>query len=366
MKKTFAYLLAVAAVFSGKVAVSAQDMVLKAGVFILRPGKVMRHTSILVKDGKVEAFGKDLKPPKGVKVYDFDSFYVSPGWIDAWARPSTGTELRSLFAPWIPGIDAGDGVDTTAGIWREYLENGITSVVVAPDPSLVGGGKAVLVKTGPRPRTAQRSMFFQVSLSKAARMRERPPTSIPGQVRLAREKMRDSGVEIPLIVYAENRFETVAAERLLESLGIEGFLAGTLEHRRIVEIAGSAAVKGLFLVMPTRKDPPWLLSRLKGLVRSGKPVAFCSGCPLRNPYSFRLSLARAVRYGVGEWKALEAVTTMPASMLDVGFRVGTLEKGRDADFIVSDGRPMNPLSSIIAVFVEGKPGFVKKGLEVRK
>lgn len=64
--------------------------------------------------------------------------------------------------------------------------------------------------------------------------------------------------------------------------------------------------------------------------------------------------------GLSLESALGAVTSEPAKILGVADRVGTLEKEKDADFVVLDGEPLNSLSAVDMVFVDGRAVWKRK------
>lgn len=65
----------------------------------------------------------------------------------------------------------------------------------------------------------------------------------------------------------------------------------------------------------------------------------------------------AVRAGMSREKALYALTMANAIMLDLDKRIGSLEKGKDADFIVLSGDPLSIYSHVLETWVEGKKVF---------
>jgi imidazolonepropionase-like amidohydrolase len=72
---------------------------------------------------------------------------------------------------------------------------------------------------------------------------------------------------------------------------------------------------------------------------------------------FLRSAGLAVRAGLSRDKALYAMTMAGAMMLDLQDRVGSLERGKDADFIVLSGDPLSIYTKVLQTYVEGVKVF---------
>jgi imidazolonepropionase-like amidohydrolase len=72
---------------------------------------------------------------------------------------------------------------------------------------------------------------------------------------------------------------------------------------------------------------------------------------------FIRSAGMAVREGMSRERALEALTIAGARMLGMENRVGTLESGKDADFIVLSGDPLSVYTLVEQTWVEGSKVF---------
>jgi imidazolonepropionase-like amidohydrolase len=62
----------------------------------------------------------------------------------------------------------------------------------------------------------------------------------------------------------------------------------------------------------------------------------------------------AVKSGMDKFEALKAITINPAEHLGVADRLGSLEAGKDADFVITDGCPFELETNILRVFINGK------------
>ena len=83
------------------------------------------------------------------------------------------------------------------------------------------------------------------------------------------------------------------------------------------------------------------------------PFAFASA-GLNEPKDFVRNAARAVKAGLSEDAAIRALTLEAATIAGVGDRLGSLEKGKTANVIVTDGSLFDEKTTVKRVFVEGR------------
>src|SRR6185436_14698726 len=67
--------------------------------------------------------------------------------------------------------------------------------------------------------------------------------------------------------------------------------------------------------------------------------------------------AIAVRGGMTEMEALRAMTSTAAKLLHLDHRIGTLAKGKDADFVVLSGKPFSTYTHVLETYIDGKKVF---------
>lgn len=89
------------------------------------------------------------------------------------------------------------------------------------------------------------------------------------------------------------------------------------------------------------------------LEKAGALVAFHTDDPITDSRHFLRMAALGVRAGMSREKALEALTIAGAKMLELDHRVGSLEAGKDADFIVLSGDPFSVYTHVLETYVEG-------------
>ena len=72
------------------------------------------------------------------------------------------------------------------------------------------------------------------------------------------------------------------------------------------------------------------------------------------PYHHWYQAAKLVQYGMPRDKALETITMIPAKLLRLDHRLGSLEVGKDANIAIFSGGPLDARSWVERVFIEGK------------
>jgi imidazolonepropionase-like amidohydrolase len=93
------------------------------------------------------------------------------------------------------------------------------------------------------------------------------------------------------------------------------------------------------------------------LEKAGVDVAFHTDDGITDSRLFMRSAAFGVRAGMSEPKALEGLTLAGARMLGLEKRIGSLEVGKDADFVILSGSPFSVYTKVLETWVEGEKRF---------
>jgi imidazolonepropionase-like amidohydrolase len=168
----------------------------------------------------------------------------------------------------------------------------------------------------------------------------------------------------PVIIHAERRTEILDALALAKELKLKAVISGASEAWKVagaLKEAGVPVLVGGTLNLPAHDHDPYDSSyanpaRLHAAgvtvaIRSkaGGPSAATGGRNL--PYE----AATAIAFGLPEDVALQAITLTPARVLGVADQIGSLETGKRANLVVTAGHILQPTTSVLALFVEGKP-----------
>jgi len=89
------------------------------------------------------------------------------------------------------------------------------------------------------------------------------------------------------------------------------------------------------------------------LAKAGCHVSIITDAPVIPQKYLPLCAGLAVKAGMDPYDALRAITIHPAEHIGVADRVGSLEAGKDADIVITDGSPFEVSTEVKAVFIDG-------------
>jgi imidazolonepropionase-like amidohydrolase len=344
----------------------AQDVLLGARRIVIAEGSVLEDGRVLIRQGKVAYVGSDIpaEARNRARRVDYGDATIVPGFVLAAATLGQARDLAERALPFTPDLRAAEAFDP----WHEDLlalpHYGITSLALSPSPTNVASGIAALVKTGRDRGTVGADLFVTLSLVPAARDQERPPTSLMGAVDMLRSAFDAARTGVGtgpdaavlrqamqgtrgVFVYADNFAELNAALDLARDFGLRIVLVGGSDAGKVLPrlVQQQAGVVLDSLLPEARLEQLQLPTRL---AEAG--VAFAFG---GQPAQMRLSAALAVRYGLDRKTALQALTRVPAALLDQAAAIGSLRQGNAADFVVFSGDPLDLGSAQIATWVDG-------------
>ncbi len=368
--------------------------VLPDGPWVYEPGVVV------VQDGRVAAVGADIGLADGLPVIEFPDATLMPGLIAAassLAPPHSGDE--SIAA----GYRAVDAFESEAD-YSEALSGGVTTVHLNPGEHRLLTGQGAVVRLGgpasgrilkdradltitlgerafhpPRDVTYQTPASSDVAIPLPVRQR---PDSRMGQIlgleeAIARTESGGWRDIHGLALYQAWNDKTPLRFQALRAADIAAALAFLKKHDRTGYVVGApeaGLVRGelvasrvpVVLQLPRGLrggagnlgyDPDALeadLTRLPILENITFALAPWSGDPL---FDLRLAAAAARRGGLSARKVIEAITRVPAEILGVADRVGSLAPGRSADIVVFSGDPLSVGSHVDRVYIAGELVF---------
>ena len=164
--------------------------------------------------------------------------------------------------------------------------------------------------------------------------------------------------ELPVLVFANRAREIRNAVEFCDKHNLRMILAGGEEAYKVKDLLRSKSVPVILrpvLSLPVDEDDPYdrLLSQPAELAAAGVKFAFAS---FDNSFARRLgqNAANAVAHGLPYEEALKAVTIYPAQIFGLADQIGTLEQGKLANVIVTNGDPLELTTDVKYLFIRGQ------------
>jgi len=383
-------------------------LAIKGGKIYTITKGVIDEGTILIEDGKIKSVGKSVKVPEGAEIIDAKGKVVMPGLVEAhchigiWEEKIgwAGSDGNEATDPATPHMRALDGIKANAdeGGLIAALEAGITTAQILPGSANVIGGTGVVIKTAPKVVTDEMVIrspsgmkvafgenprrvygveqkktpstrmgvagvlreWLQKAKSymeKKERFKDQPEKLPEVDIRLEALELVLKG-EIPLRAHAHRADDIATAVRIAEEFGVEMSWEHATEGHRVAEwIAekGIPAVWGPSLMA----RPKWEMRELsfdtpRILYEAGVKFAIQTDAVGSSIAFLPLCAGMAVKHGLPYDEALKAITITPAEILGVDDRVGSIEKGKDADLRILDGDPLELRTRVEMVIINGE------------
>lgn len=377
-------------------------------------GPDIENGTVVIRDGKIEAVGANVTVPSNAQTIDGSGLSVYPGMIDAGTnlglvevpQGANGTVDTSEVGDLNPNAKAITAVNPHSAHIGVTRVEGVTTTLTAPTGGLISGQAALINLLG----TAQKELAvlphaalvinypriggggggfggFQqpVNLSETLTANERRVEQIRKMLRDAEAYGRaqdayakdkslprpDRNVvleplipyvrgEHPVIFRADREAEIRGAIRFAEEMKLKPIILGGNDAWKLTNLLKEKNVPviltGVFS-LPSREDDAYdiLYEQPAKLQQAG--VRFCistgdAGAEVRNLAQYA---GMAAAFGLSKADAVKAVTLYPAQIMNVADRLGSIEAGKMANLVVTDGDLLEIRTRIRYLFIDGRP-----------
>ncbi len=366
----------------------------------------LEQSDMLVVDGKIAAIGKDLKAPANATVIDASGKHVSPGIVDAHSHTAMMQGINEATSSITAEVRVGDIIDASSiNIYRQ-LAGGVTTANVLHGSANTIGGQNQVIKlrwgsdadglkldgafpgikfalgenvkqanwgnesTGRYPQTRMgveqilRSAFLAARAYKEEReaWKKSPSTMVEPR----RDLQMDTLVELldrkrMIHIHSYRQDEILMFARVAQEFNL---LVGTFQHvmegYKVADVIASLGAGG-----STFSD--WWGYKMEvsdsvpfngALMHNAGVVTSFNSDSDELARHLNTEAAKAVKYGgLSETEALKFVTLNPAKQLKIDHRTGSLEVGKDADFVIWNTSPLSTLSHAEQTWIEGRKYF---------
>jgi len=405
--KTSLRLLVLAALAIAPLSLRAENVAITGDTVYTMAGTPLKNGVVLIRDGKIEAVGpaNTVKIPADYRV--LKAAVVTPGLIDAHATVGLSGllnqpqdqdmwEKSAPMQPELRAIDAYNAKDPLVAWVRSF---GVTTVNTGHAPTALISGQTMIVKTLGHEAdedVINPSAMTSVTLGRnglnAADGSPGSASKSPGTRAKAVAMLRDELIKAQ--EYAHKREGKDEAKRPGRDLRLEAvlraidgsqpFLVTVNRQQDIISALRLAREFKLKIILDGCADAPLVINEIKA---SGFPVIVhptmqrsyedmenlsvetagrlhAAGIPiaLQSSYESYVPKTRVVLFeaavaaanGLGFEPALASITIDAAKLLRIADRVGSLEKGKDADLALYDGDPFEYTSHCVGTLVEGQ------------
>lgn len=373
-------------------------------MYAIRGGKIITmdqqgtidNAMILIEGDRISRIDYSTQPPDGYTLIEAQGKYICPGFIDSHTHLGLeeeiyrieGDDVNEMTHPVTPQLQAVDGINYFDLGFADALRGGITRAMIMPGSANILGGQAAFLKTmaagpaemiyknpwglkaalgenpkrvygadkkSPQTRMASASLLRE-ALFKASRVIDKPDLE-GGEAYVQEPVFKVLRREMPLLLHVHRADDIITALRIMDEFHIDLLIQHGTEAHLVADQLLKRNV-GVFL-------GPLLVNRAKVemkavsfknariLAERGVRFSLITDHPVVPIEHLRVCASLAVREGLSEETALEALTIMPASFLRVEDELGSITAGKRADLVIFNDHPLDFRSVVEKVFVDG-------------
>jgi len=386
----------------------------------------LSDATLIIKDGRIVAAGAGLAVPAGAVEVDCKGKFIYPSFIDIYTDYGAPQPQRPVAAGaggffaqqqfdnavkgpfgWNQAIKSDVDVYKVFGVndaaAKTMREAGFGAVLTHVKDGVARGTGAVVSLANAKENLViiKEKAAAHYSFNKGTSTQSYP-TSMMGYISLLRQTYLDAAwyknrpfqegfnatlqswldnQPLPQIIEANDKWNALRADRIGDEFGVQYIIkAGQNEYQRIKDMKATNATFILPLNFPQAQDVEdpnearmvsledmkhWELAPTNAAAFEKAGIPFClTTADLRSTTAFWSSLRKAIEYGLTESKAMEALTKTPAQVLGIYDKVGSLEAGKLANFLVTTGPVFSEKTSILYNYVQGIKYSVKDDINI--
>ncbi len=379
---------------------------------ITATGENFQDGVMLIRDGRIEAVGsrQEVDIPGDAEVYDVEGNVIMPGLVDPHSHIGGG-DGGDRSSALHPDVRIMDTIDPRSDTIRRALAGGVTTANIMPGSGHLMSGQTVYVKLKPAntieemlvtvdeeagiyggvkmangTNSLRSSPFPGTRAKSAAMVRELyvQAQEYKAQIDAADgdpDKMPERNLRMETLVevlegkrivhnHTHRHDDILTAIRLAQEFGYRMVLHHVTEAWKVAEEIAEAGYPASIIVLdsPGGKLEAEHLYYKTGRVleEAGVDFGYHTDDSVTDSRLFLRSAAFGIREGMSREKAVESMTIANARMMDMEDRVGSLEPGKDADFILLSGDPFSVYTQVRQTWIEGEKVWDREDPEDRK
>ncbi len=368
------------------------QIAVRADTIYTMAGKPLLNGIVLIKDGKIEAVGNNITIPNNYTTYT--AKVVTPGLIDARSMVGLSGALNTpadqdqleKSSPLQPDLRAIDAYNPEEKLVEHVRKGGVTTLHTGHGWGALVSGQTMVVKTKPGfvdDVTVKPVAMMAMTIGPSVSANFPSPGTKAKQVAMLRTELLKAQMaaksnkdtaradlkilmlqqllrrEIKALITANTAVDIMSAIRLAKEFNLRLVIEGAAEAYRLIDEIKAANAE--VIVHPTmgRAGGETLNMTMENaaiLTKAGIPVSIESGFEGYVPKTRVILFEAAVAMvnGLPYEEALKTITINPARLLGLEKRIGSIEKGKDADLVLFNGDPFEYLTKPCVVIIDGK------------
>ena len=354
--------------------------------------------TVVIEDGKIKDFGPDIPIPPDAEMIDGKNGELYPGFIDihthlglydegtGWA----GSDANETIEAVTPHLRAIDGAHPLDPAFFNARKAGVTTAHIMPGSANMIGGTTSVIKTvghtinkmilketaglklalGENPKRVH-SQSRNASITRLGIMGTLRETfyaavesTTPNHLRV-KPILQALNREIPVRIHAHRADDIITALRFAREFNLDLRIEHCTEGHLIIDELSAwddlqVSVGPTFTRMSKieLRNKTWQTYHI--LHDHGIKVSIMTDHPYTPIQYLNVCAALAAREGMSMEDALRGITITPAKNLGIDDRVGSIEKGKDADFVLWNGHPFEFMSKPIWTMIDGDIVYIQE------
>ncbi|MFF6013523.1 amidohydrolase [Lysinibacillus fusiformis] len=354
-----------------------------------------------VEDGRIVYVGPAKEIPPHAHLIDLQGAYVTPGLIDIHAHVGTWAEVtedindaNEYSEPFTPLMHALDSVDIRHFSFQHALEGGVTTVQTGPgSANVIGGIWSILKTAGPtlasrvlversglkgalgenpknvfgnqykrKPMTRMAiAQLLRDGFQRASLLNEQEQAEVVSQNSELRPFIEVLRGEMPLRLHCHRADDIMTAIRIAKEFNVKLHLEHCTEGYLIIDAvknSGFHATLGPYMLTPSKYETRHSTPAIAAIFKEHSiPFAIMTDHPFVPIQYLKYCASEAIRYGLDEQTALKSITIHAAKLVQLDHRIGSLEEGKDADFVVWSHPIFETEAKVLQTYVNGEKYF---------
>lgn len=365
---------------------------------------VLENADLWIKDNTIIKIGTNTTIPSDATVEDKSGKVITPGLIDIHTHVGMWGEITEFIndaneysEPFTPLMEAVDGININHFSFDLARQGGVTTIQTGAGSANPIGGTWSILKTGgtsleemlliersglkgalgENPKNVfgqnnHKQPFTRMAVSNIIRQGFQKAQSLSKQEQQeALEKRTELSpfIEVlegkmPLHLHCHRADDISTAIRIAKEFSIKLCLEHCTEGHLLLDSikeSGANVTLGPYMLPATKYETRNMTPKAPKLFNdAGISFAIMTDHPFIPINYLNICAAEAVKYGLDETTALKSITSDAAKLVGIDNRTGSLETGKDADFVIWSHHPFTSQASVLTTYINGKAFYVNE------